>query len=240
MYRRAESLLPLCRELIGETDHRLAPCDALRDYPAQDHHWYNLQQREFERAGCRLLGDYHDIGSTATSSDLMRCFVRAMVSPDGVTGVAIFRLKPPWWQKIVLFLLPGVKVVRKVRECMSYFSDGTSVTTSVVSPSSMLDTPPHESRRFVARKTSVSELLEEHLRQVEEWRANNSGCGPLKLRSLEDFCAAESALKKTTHAFRRKHGGMTVAEIARLVKSSEDEARVIQADIMEALGLEAR
>jgi hypothetical protein len=103
----------------------------------------------------------------------------------------------------------------------------------------MFDTPPHESRRFLPKETTPGDLLEEHRRHVDEWCAPRAGCTPLLLRSLEEFYTADSDLKKITQGFRRKNGGMTVAEIARLMKCGEDEARVIQADIMEALGLEA-
>jgi len=232
---RATSILPQCRNLIGEVVHRPVRCDARQEYPKQDHRWYAKQQQEFEAAGCRLLGDYRYVGSTPSATDHMRCFVRALVSPDSFTGVVLYRAHPPLWQKIVLFFIPGVKQVRKVRDCESFVSDGTSVTTSIVSPSSVLDTPPHESRRFLPARISSAELLEEHRRHVAEWCAKEAGRSLLPLHTVEDFYNFDFAMQQRTQRYRKGHGGMTVAEIARIARCSEMEAQAIQRDIIAGL-----
>ncbi|WP_035611757.1 hypothetical protein [Haloferula sp. BvORR071] len=232
---RAKAILPQCRQLIGQADHRPAACDGKQLYPKQDHRWYAEQQQAFEDAGCHLLGDYHFVGSTPTASDQMRCFIRALLTPDGLAGIAVYHTKPPLWQKLLLLLFTGQWRLSKVRECQSFFSDGTSVTTTIVAPSSLLDTPPHESRLFVPPQTSVADQLEAHRRHVEDWCSRSAGRTPRRMESLEELYTAEFNLQRVTQGFRKKHGGMTVPEIARMANCSKADAEIIQADLIVAL-----
>lgn len=233
---RAASLLPQCRQLIGDCDHHYVACDARNQYPGQDHRWYHTEQSNFEKAGCRVLGDMHETGSTETSSDSMRCFVRVLASPDGIAGVAAYRLHPPLWQKVLLFLVTWKRSVRKVRECETIFTDGTAVTTTNIRPSMLLDTPPLLSRRFLPEKIPAADLLEEHRRHVEEWRRGGSESRePIPLHSLEDYIRHSEVSAAQVRQYRRSYGGLTVPEISRFAGCDEAEAQVIQRDIIAAL-----
>lgn len=166
----------------------------------------------------------------------MRCFVRVLASPDGLAGVVAYRLNPPLWQKIVLFLLTWKRSVRKVRECETIFTDGTAVTTTNIQPSALLETPPLLSRRFLPENISAADLLEEHRRHVEEWRRGGSGSRePIPLHSLADYIRHSETSAAHVRQYRRSYGGLTLPEISRFTGCDEAEARVIQRDIITAL-----
>lgn len=155
------------------------------DYSDIDISSYEVIQRALENLGFHKLGDFID--ATAVEHLNLNTFYQSFANRDGSISVAYFSLQKP-----------GNPVRTRVLEFGTEFSDGFMIQTMDVKLPAHNLTHPKILITHLPEDTPVSEMLNEHVKSVEKYTAQNPAVQVVCIRSLRDLfesCSREQALK---------------------------------------------
>ena len=184
------------------------------DYGDLDLQFYAQRLHEMEQEGFRWVDDVEDL-TLSRQFPGNRTFQRIVVTPDGKMRASIYHLKPRGFLYRVLAAFAIVPRQYYTVELATEFSAGYTLVTNNTKGVPILDMPPQLDILAVDADTPTRELVNLHLRRVEQF---------LELRPEEEHYPAVSREQLLSAVQRilimcerfRKERGYTMEELERV------------------------
>jgi hypothetical protein len=228
--RESAGLIRAEQEIMQSLRERLEKFAAVRQTfvpvePAQFKHldlaFYERTRAAFEAEGFTHYGDFVIPELKETGTDL-RCFLRALVTTDGVCAAACYHPKPVWWWRWLLWILRSP--MRKIFEVETEFSDDVFIISTNAPDSGLLATPPLFFREGFSPMVAPTEMCRRHRAKVAAYLNAHPGVAVRRVTDVVSLVRMQNRHHDVLGAHIQMMRGLSSEDLQRLGRLSKTRA----------------
>jgi hypothetical protein len=187
--------------------------------------FYERTRAAFEAEGFTHYGDFVIPELKETGTDL-RCFVRTLVTTDGVCAAACYHPKPVWWWRVLLWIFRNP--MRKIFEIETEFSDDVFIISTNAPDSGLLVTPPLFLREGVSPSLTPMDMCRSHRAKVAAYLRTHPGVSVRRVTDVASLVRMQNRHHAVLGAHIQMMRGCSVEDLQRLGRLSKDRAEYLK------------
>ena len=194
---------------------------------------YAAATRPLLTRGFRHLADLEVTSLTVDPGMARPPVMRILLSEDGETVVAVYRLALRWTRAGIIARLSGGS--RMLLDVVTHFADGTVVETSTAQQASVWTAPPYLYRDYLPPAQGLDAILARHRERLARHVQAAPGRTVVRYDGLDSILAAENESERRKREHRISIGWVTEAELARLSRMEGEPLAQLVAAVRQAL-----